>query len=490
MKTIRIFVISIVVLVGIQISGFSAPVDSIRIFGNAPEYKGMSLVLETIKNYVTNEKSEIGRIRVDKNGFFDDYFYVAFAQKCFLDLGKVRAYVYLEPGNNYQVVLPPYIPKSEAERFNPFFEPEEVVLGIKNVDSGSLNEMIRNFDERFKYEFSSNAYELFNRGSVVKADEIKAELDSLFPSRNGSYFHTHKTFRYARLYMLAMKRKRRTVIYNFFSHNPIEFNMPAYWETYSEMFKDFFTYYFNTSTGRLLKTAIGHNQSFNSLSLVLSADTIFSQSDFRESVLLKGLYDSYFSGRYSEETVLNLVEQATSNGGSQQICHFASEILYRLNHLRIGSVAPDFKVLGIDGQEISLDKYKGKFLYLSFVHTENYACKKDMQVLDVISKQFKKEINVLTVVLDNNQEKGFSFFKTNKYNWDISHYAENGKILLDYNIRILPVYYLIDPEGKLVLSPAPAPEESFMNYFSDTYRKYKQNEARSRKEKGRSIFDL
>lgn len=490
MKRVLFLLLSVLCISISDVSNVAAQNDSVRIYGSSADYKNMSLVLETIKNYVTSEKSEVGRFKVNKDGSFDASFYISFAQKCFLDLGKIRAFVYLEPGKIYHVVLPPYVPKGEADRFNPYFEPEEVVLGIRNVERGSLNQVIRDFDEQFQYEFSANAFALFNRGNVGKADEIKNLLDSIYPSTEGSYLETHKTYRYARLYMLAMRRQKRTIINNFYSHRPIEFNMPSYWETYSELFKDFFGYYFSSSNGRLLKTAMGNRETFDALSLVMADDTLFSQSDFRESLLLKSLYDSYFTGRYSQETVINLIEQATSVGGSPQICLFASQMLFRINRLRVGTDAPDFTVQTMDGKELKLSDLRGKFVYINFIHTQNYACKKDLHVIKMFAKEFKRELKILTVILDNDADKGYSYMRQNKYAWDITHFGGDGKVLMDYDIKALPVYYLVDPDGKLVLSPAPAPEENFVDYFSDAYKKYKRNNARVNPEKPKSIYDL
>jgi hypothetical protein len=47
---------------------------------------------------------------------------------------------------------------------------------------------------------------------------------------------------------------------------------------------------------------------------------------------------------------------------------------------------------------------------------------------------------------------------------------EKSEILEDYDIRAYPSYFLIDPEGKLILSPAPGPDKGFEKVFLEILR--------------------
>jgi hypothetical protein len=53
------------------------------------------------------------------------------------------------------------------------------------------------------------------------------------------------------------------------------------------------------------------------------------------------------------------------------------------------------------------------------------------------------------------------FLAKNKYDWKFLLYDRQPGVLKDYDIRAYPTYFLIGPDGKLILSPAPSPSENF-----------------------------
>jgi len=53
------------------------------------------------------------------------------------------------------------------------------------------------------------------------------------------------------------------------------------------------------------------------------------------------------------------------------------------------------------------------------------------------------------------------FLTSNKYDWKFLLYDRQPEVLKQYDIRAYPTYFLIGPDGKLILSPAPSPSEDF-----------------------------
>ena len=43
-------------------------------------------------------------------------------------------------------------------------------------------------------------------------------------------------------------------------------------------------------------------------------------------------------------------------------------------------------------------------------------------------------------------------------------------MVADYDVRSYPTYYLVDPEGKLLLSPAPGPQEGLGRVLFEQWR--------------------
>lgn len=466
------------------------PVDTVIISGYAKEYAGYNLILQTTGNPISDEKHNLASFQVDEQGRFHYAFPVTEITPATLDVGRFRGTIYLEPGQAYELVLPPFEPRSDADRFNPFFQPEDVVIGIANPEAQQLNIQIRDFQDAFTARYDANAFQIFSTGNKKLAQNIVHELDSLYPSEQGSYFESYKRYTYGQLEFLSYKRQKKTVMNKYFASDSIHINLPAYWESFNLMFKDFFTYYFPTKSGRQLRHAFNQGAAFDTLSLVMAKEKLFTVPEFRETVLLKGMYDAFYSGRYEEQHLIDLFGQAAERGCNNQVRSLAKGLYKKVNWLRIGSEAPDFTLYKINGGKKSLSNYKGHFIYLNFMHTDNHACLKDLQMLDVISKKMKREVRIVTIIMDENPDQAKRIIKENRYRWDFLHYIAQEDIALDYNIKALPTYYLIDPDGLLRLSPAPSPEEEFAAIFLEAVRSYRYDQLRKNRPKEKSIYDL
>ena len=70
-------------------------------------------------------------------------------------------------------------------------------------------------------------------------------------------------------------------------------------------------------------------------------------------------------------------------------------------------------------------------------------------------------LNVVTVMVSEDRNKLADFMKRNGYTWQVLPYDGNPEILDDYMVKAYPAAFLIDRNGKLLLSPATLPSEGF-----------------------------
>jgi len=467
-----------------------AQTDNVTIKGNAKQYAGFNLSLRHYANYISYKSEELGNFKVDEDGNFSLSFYISGITYTYMDLGVLRGFMYLEPGKTYEIILPPYTPIREADRFNFYFNHEKIVIGIKNADALALNKNINQFDDEYNFLFNKNAFKLFNKRDVKLTDKLVARLDSMFPGIGNEFFDNYKQFRYAKLYMLSMKRQERRVISKFYSRAVVGFENPAYWETFSLLFKDFFTGYFTSKKGEALKTAYTDSTDFKALSGALESDTLYAQREFREVVLLKALYDAFYSGHFNKDKIIAILKSATKQGGTDRIRKVAGELFKKVTHLQIGTPAPDFSLYNINGKKRSLSSYKGRFVYLNFCNSENHECKKDFQLLDTFSKRMRRDLTIVSIATDRDVAKLETFVKSHRYKWDFLYFGDQANVIFDYDIRILPTYILIDPDGNILMSPAPAPEENFVAKFYEAAKNYRYKKLRKEHPKEKSIYDF
>ncbi len=462
----------------------------IRISGSSAEYRGHLIVFYQYQNLVNQQPIELFSIQIDKEGEFDLTYELPNTTYAYAKLGQYQAHIYLEPGHQYQLVLPPYSSLSRVQQFNPFFEPEQIQLGIANSEAEDLNRLILNFDEVFGNFFNVNAFDLFSSQNLQKANAIINKLEVRFPSNN-TFFHQHKKYHYARLKRLAARRNERQIIDQYFSHEPVLFHHPAYWQTFKEVFTGAWSRFVSSPPQGVGKNLLTDTTTFNGLSQAMATDTLFSQQDLREALLVWALHEAFYKKTLSEKRILGWMQQASQQASDPETKAMATSLYLKMNQLRPGGAAPSFELKTLKNRTRTLDDYKGKFVYLNFMHTQNHACLKALETMASIAEEFKRELEVVTILVDEESQEVENYLNNRlRPKWDILFFNENSNVLTGYNIQSVPTYFLIDPEGNLVLFPAPSPHENFRETFTKQQLTYHKKQQREQQNKERSILDL
>ncbi|MCL2704829.1 MAG: TlpA family protein disulfide reductase [Spirochaetaceae bacterium] len=109
----------------------------------------------------------------------------------------------------------------------------------------------------------------------------------------------------------------------------------------------------------------------------------------------------------------------------------------------------DFKLLDLNGNEVSLSNYQGKVIMLNFWATWCPPCRNEMPSMESLHKKMENSNFVMLAV--NIQEKSSTvkeFIQKNKYSFPII-LDEKGAAAEKYQIRAIPTTYIIDPKGKI-----------------------------------------
>jgi len=142
---------------------------------------------------------------------------------------------------------------------------------------------------------------------------------------------------------------------------------------------------------------------------------------------------------------------------------YAEELksLYQIKkRLAPGQPAPEFKLENIDGKMVSLNDFKGQYVYIDFWHPGCSRSARELPYfLNLYSDYKDKNIAFLSVSGNDDEEEWRNYVKENK---DIgtSLRAErswDSKTYKDYQISGHPSFVLIDPKGKIVNAVAPKP---------------------------------
>lgn len=437
--------------------------------GTAPEYAGMVLDFMAYSNQISYTEKVMGTAKVDAQGSFSVSFDIRSPQLIFTRAGVYFLYLYAEPGTEYTVQLPPRQDKKPEEKLNPYFEEKMVHLVIGECRKNGqvvptqqeLNFFIRSFDDYYGPYMAKYAYNVATQGEMNDRDSTIRKIKTLFPDIPNVFYNEYKNYKIGFLKLLSFKNKSRSISNEYFLNKPILYDNPAYAELFNQVYDRYFSYFGRTTQGKVIYDDINLKKSYSGLQKTLLQDNVLNNDSLREFVILKCLYDEFYGSNFSRESLLVILDSLIEKTTIPEHRQTGMEIRSKITRLLAGYRPPDFKLSDQGGNLRSLDDFKGKYTYLMFCTTQNYACITEFEQVKKLYQKHADKLNIVTILADDDFAASKKFIQGKQLPWTFLHYANSPDILKEYDIRAFPTYFLLDPEGRLVLSPAPSPMENF-----------------------------
>jgi peroxiredoxin len=441
--------------------------------GCNPTYKGQKIDVYSCSDYISGTKKLVGSTVADSLGNFSIELDIKCTCRVTLDLGRTRGVLYADTAMTYNIVLPDYSPKTKGDMLNPYFEPEEFLVGIKNPDRYNINMYIDLFDYTYAEQLERNYYMLFRKPAQSAVDSIIGEIEQSFDTIPSEFFKTYRQYKYAWLKYISYMRDWRYMSREYFNDKPVAYDNPAYMDLFNQMFTNFLRFYMNTREGERIYSDIVFDKSPTMAKQTLSNSLAVTNDTLQEMVLLKGIndaiYDYYFKTS-SLQMTLDSIKNTTKIDHHKQI---AQNIEQKSKVVQSGTQAPEFCLADTAGVFRSVDEYQKKFVYLNFISLDSYACTQDLEQLKLLNDRTKDVIEVVSISIDEDFDKVKKYFKRHNYNWTLLDYKGDPTVIERYKVRAYPSYFLIDIDGTLCMSPASSPSEDFERRFQQIFRNRK-----------------
>ena len=450
--------------------------QKVTISGQNKTYSGRVLKLYTFIDRITFKPTLLDSCTVDSAGNFSFSVSPSTIMQVFVDLTSRRGFFYIVPGHQYHVDIPDYKPLTEDEFLNPYFQPQYIRLPVINTDTNNLNYKIFLFDKYYNITINQLVIRsLINKDSVEYAISL---LKRYAPKDSSEFYKNYCKYRFGSIRFATYYKDAWKFGQEYLLHQkPLLYN-PAYMSLFNNVFdnclgpmKVFFPVHnilINLKTGNFQAMV----DSFISLDTATNHQTA-------QLILLKGLHDLFYDQTYLQENIILTIENATKTITDSNLLLITHNILDKITALRPGYAAPDFNLPGHLGIHKSLKNYRGKFIYLNFCHPKSLACQEQLPLLKRYAQGGPDDFTVVTILYGVDKKQFKEFLKKHKdYNWPILRAGNNHQLLKKYKVVAFPTYYLIDPDGKLLTSPAPAPTENFDEIFLSEYKKWHKEHAK------------
>ena len=128
--------------------------------------------------------------------------------------------------------------------------------------------------------------------------------------------------------------------------------------------------------------------------------------------------------------------------------------LYARDLLTVGTIAPD--LTDVEGNTISLEKYRGQYVVMDFWASWCPDCRKDMPQMKELYTQYSGNgVQFLGISFDTTREALDNYLEKEAIAWpqvtELKKMKES-KMAQAYHIKWIPSIYVIDPNGKVLLA--------------------------------------
>lgn len=443
---------------------FLSVAQQVTIRGKAQSYEYKEISAWATNDYISNTQHKLTYSVIDSAGNFLLELSTKEIQYITLKIEKNVSSLYIEPSASYDVVI---LPPDSTTYQNENIE-HDVKLSIKLKSKTEINALTMDYDKRFD-DFTSFYFDRFvGRRPKTAIDSFKLVIRDYYADVKNPYLSTYVTYSIASLEEKVNESKKK-LFSSYLEGKPIQYNNPEYMNFFNTFYKQKLHNFLLSKSGDPVYFQVNDRGSFKGTMDVLKRDPFLQNDTLRELVLLKGLYESYYDGTFKKSSIAALLQQIKEE--SRIIVHqqIATNILNSFSRLKAGSAAPFFSLPDKTGLTVSLDELRAqKYVYIMFFENTCTECLQQMKVLPSLKKQYGDRIAFVSITTDKTAAELKNFCaKYPQYDWTFLYDNTNGSLKNDYEIKSLPSYFLINPEGKFVQAPAEGPNGDIDRAFYD-----------------------
>lgn len=439
------------------------------LFGTNPTYANLKIDAYACTDYISGTNTLVGSAVADSLGNFSIELDITGTCRVALDLGRARGILYADTAMTYNVVLPDYEAKTKGDMMNPFFEPEDFLVGIKNPDRYNVNMYIDMFDYAYEEYLERNYYTFMRKPEKAVVDSLIADLEQSFDTIPNEFFRIYRSYKYAWLKYMSYMRDWRYMSREYFNDKPVAYDNPAYMDLFNQMFGNFLRFYMNTREGERIYSDVILAKSPSMAKQTLSNCLAVTNDTLQEMVLLKGIQDALYDYYFKTSSLLITLDSIKATSNIERHRQIAQNIEQKKQVAKVGTSAPGFCLADTVGVYHDIEEYRGKFVYVNFISVDSYSCIQDLEQMKKFYEKTKVVMHVVSISVDDDFNKAKDYFRQKGYEWELLDYKGDPTVVERYKVRAYPSYFLVDVDGTMLISPASNPSENFEKRFRQIY---------------------
>ena len=455
-KTLAISLVFCLPLIGV------AQNTVIKGLAKSYEYKEIGVWVNT--DYISNTQRKLTYTVIDSSGNFLLEFKTKEIQYITLKIENNTSSMYAEPGRQYQVI---FLPPDSSTYQNQNVE-HSVKLSINLKSKTEINALTMDYDKRFDDFFSQDYKSFVSRSPQPKIDSFKTAMHTYYNTVNNTYFDAYITYTIAALEQKT-KVSEKKLFAEYIYNKPVVYTNPEYMNFFNTFYKQMLQNFALSKEGFPLTFQINDKGSLSGVINIMKRNAFLKNDTICELVLLKGLFESYYDGSFNRSSISSILQQIASESWIAQHQLIAKNILNSFSALHTGSPAPFFELPDKTGLTHSLTDLRNKnYLYIMFYDAKSTACLEQMKVITSFKKTYGERITFVCISNDKTNKELQEFCaRYPKFDWVFLYDNSNGQLKTNYEIKLFPTYFLINPDGDFVQVPAESPDGDIDRAFFD-----------------------
>lgn len=448
------------------------PTNSIE--GFAPDYVGEMVEVVLVEDYVTKNQKVLATAYVQsEDSLFKLSFKNGISKKVILKIDNVESHFYVAPGKHYDVYIPPVDKRTLGAEKNMV---TAQILGLKEDD---INFKIISFDMWVDDFLSKHMTKLMDSTYGVELDTFSNYVQEHYKEEKDPYFLSYVRYSLGELQLMEKTEdenmKRFMVYIGYIRKFPILYGHDKYM-SFITSFYDYIFNRFSLEDEEKIYQAIVQS-SPTALHEILKKDKTLENSALRELALIQALGKSYHQKEYPQQMILNVLDSIRNHPLIEHNALIANNIYNKLTDISAGNPIPEFKIKDIDGNTISPDLLKGSYCYLTFFNLENSISNRELKLIADLKEKYGKDIKFVSISVGNQLKQIKDFQKANKgMDWTFAMTEKGSDLTKKFNVKTLPTYFLIGPDGVFIQAPAlgPAPNSEYVTIDYQLFEIYKK----------------
>lgn len=448
--------------------------QSDSIVGYAPDFLGQKVTLYTIDDYLTMTRVKLSEGEVSlKDSIFRLINPVKFTVKAFVEIDNTESEIYLQPNQSYTIGYP------KPQNFTASFVNQKVETVFYGLDSTDINYKVLQYNQWLDKYIFYHQKDIIQNGFAPYLDTFKIYAYKAYKNEKNSYFLNYVRYNIAMMEQVKKNRKNKNAKLNTYLEYIKPYPVFTYNDQYMKFIKSFYPKDFEGFLPNLkasILLAIDH-ASPTRLMKALGQDYFLQKTNLRELIMVNMLGNSYYKRGFDRKNILTILDSVSRFAIYKPNAIASKNMIKYLTKIEKGYPAPQFTIIQ-QNDTITLSKYKGKFLYINFFASWDENSVKEMKIINELKNKYGNYVDFLSLNTDKTKQEFDNYKNQNKnYNWDIIYIGKNSDILNQYNVKTIPAYFLINPDGFIALSPALSPSpngqyksiENIFEYIKSVY---------------------